>query len=176
MRDDVDFSFWAWFFEIMALIRQKLQRCWDEGLVRGFISRSMASELVLAQPRPSFLLRFSDSLLGGLSVSFAALLEDGETVFIVCKHEKIFLHTNYLYFTNFAAIFFLTCVFTLIKITTRNLNLSSVLNLILSHDFNGCFNSLSRFYHFKMKFPIYQYNLPLYLIIGDHWLCFFLKL
>lgn len=77
MRDDVDFSFWSWFFEIMVLIKQKLQRHWDDGLIRGFIGRQAASELVLSQPQPSFLLRFSDTLLGGLSISFLALLEDG---------------------------------------------------------------------------------------------------
>uniref|UniRef100_A0A915JRZ5 Signal transducer and activator of transcription n=1 Tax=Romanomermis culicivorax TaxID=13658 RepID=A0A915JRZ5_ROMCU len=77
MREDVDFSFWAWFFEIMVLIKQKLQKCWDDGLVKGFIGRQAAADLVLSQPQPSFLLRFSDTLLGGLSISFLASLDDG---------------------------------------------------------------------------------------------------
>lgn len=78
MREDVDFSFWAWFFEIMSLIKQKLQRYWDDGLIKGFIGRQAASDLVLGQLEPSFLLRFSDTLLGGLSISFLALLDEGK--------------------------------------------------------------------------------------------------
>lgn len=31
LRDDVNFSFWEWFFLIMQLIKQKLIKFWDEG-------------------------------------------------------------------------------------------------------------------------------------------------
>lgn len=77
MREDVDFSFWAWFFEIMSLIKQKLQRYWDDGLIKGFIGRQAASDLVISQQQPSLLLRFSDTFLGGLSIVVLALFEDG---------------------------------------------------------------------------------------------------
>ncbi|OUC41211.1 STAT protein, DNA binding domain protein [Trichinella nativa] len=77
MREDVDFSFWSWFFEIAALIKQKLLRLWDDGLITGFISREDARSLLLSLHESSFLLRFSDSHLGGLSISFSAVLEDG---------------------------------------------------------------------------------------------------
>ncbi|VDO92842.1 unnamed protein product [Soboliphyme baturini] len=77
MREDLDFSFWSWFFEITLLIKQKLLRLWDDGLIKGFISRKDAAATLLALPQPSFLLRFSDSHLGGISISFSADLEDG---------------------------------------------------------------------------------------------------
>uniref|UniRef100_A0A5S6QMM1 Signal transducer and activator of transcription n=1 Tax=Trichuris muris TaxID=70415 RepID=A0A5S6QMM1_TRIMR len=77
MRQDLDFSFWSWFFEITVLVKQKLLRLWDEGLIRGFISRQEAREVLLSLQESCFLLRFSDSHLGGLSVSFATFLEDG---------------------------------------------------------------------------------------------------
>ncbi|KRZ36233.1 Signal transducer and activator of transcription 1 [Trichinella pseudospiralis] len=77
MREDVDFSFWSWFFEIAALIKQKLLRLWDDGLITGFISREDARSLLLSLHESCFLLRFSDSHLGGLSISFSAVLEDG---------------------------------------------------------------------------------------------------
>lgn len=78
MRENGEFSFWHWFFDIMALIKQKLLRLWDDGFVKGFIGRAAAEDLLLAQSQPCFLLRFSDSQVGGLSISFAAVDETGK--------------------------------------------------------------------------------------------------
>ena len=47
------------------------------GLVVGFVSKSAASEALMHQPRGTFLMRFSDSELGGVSVSWNVV--DGAT-------------------------------------------------------------------------------------------------
>ncbi|KAI1708376.1 STAT protein, DNA binding domain-containing protein [Ditylenchus destructor] len=72
---DVNFSFWEWFFLIMQLIKQKLLKFWDEGWLIGFISKNDASQRMLMQ-NPTFLLRFSDTQTGAVSIGFVCE-EDG---------------------------------------------------------------------------------------------------
>uniref|UniRef100_A0A7E4VN95 Signal transducer and activator of transcription n=1 Tax=Panagrellus redivivus TaxID=6233 RepID=A0A7E4VN95_PANRE len=79
LRDDVNFSFWEWFFLIMQLIKQKLLKFWDEGWLIGFISKQDASAYMLNRPHPTFLLRFSDTQTGAVSIGFVCE-EDGMKV------------------------------------------------------------------------------------------------
>uniref|UniRef100_A0A914Y297 Signal transducer and activator of transcription n=1 Tax=Panagrolaimus superbus TaxID=310955 RepID=A0A914Y297_9BILA len=76
LRDDVSFSFWEWFFLIMQLIKQKLLKFWDEGWLIGFISKHDASSRMLNAMQPTFLLRFSDTQTGAVSIGFVCE-EDG---------------------------------------------------------------------------------------------------
>ncbi|CAJ0936864.1 unnamed protein product, partial [Mesorhabditis belari] len=70
LRDDVNFSFWEWLFSIMQLIKQKLLKFWDEGWCIGFISKQGASDAMHSSPEPTFLLRFSDTQTGAVSIGF----------------------------------------------------------------------------------------------------------
>ncbi|CAB3410037.1 unnamed protein product [Caenorhabditis bovis] len=72
LREDVQFSFWEWFFSIMQLIKQKLLKFWDEGWLVGFISKHDASVIMVNNRRPCFLIRFSDSQTGAISIGFLA--------------------------------------------------------------------------------------------------------
>ncbi|GMR46243.1 hypothetical protein PMAYCL1PPCAC_16438, partial [Pristionchus mayeri] len=74
LRDDVGFTFWEWLFSCMQLIKQKLLKFWDEGWLIGFISKHDASSQLMQMPHSSFLLRFSDTQTGAVSICFA--LED----------------------------------------------------------------------------------------------------
>uniref|UniRef100_A0A915NBC8 Signal transducer and activator of transcription n=1 Tax=Meloidogyne javanica TaxID=6303 RepID=A0A915NBC8_MELJA len=76
LREDVNFSFWEWFFLIMQLIKQKLLKFWDDGWLVGFISKQEASERMLMCQNPTFLLRFSDTQTGAVSIGFVCE-EDG---------------------------------------------------------------------------------------------------
>uniref|UniRef100_A0A915DDR3 Signal transducer and activator of transcription n=1 Tax=Ditylenchus dipsaci TaxID=166011 RepID=A0A915DDR3_9BILA len=76
LREDVNFSFWEWFFLIMQLIKQKLLKFWDEGWLIGFISKNDASQRMLMAPTSTFLLRFSDTQTGAVSIGFVCE-EDG---------------------------------------------------------------------------------------------------
>jgi len=116
----VNFSFWAWFFEIMTLIRRKLEWCLDEGLVRGFISRSMASELVLANPDQVSCC--ASAILSSVACQSASLrFWKKVTQFLLLK-----TYITYLYTKNTRLFFPFN----------NNINIVSyVLNLVHIHDF-----------------------------------------
>uniref|UniRef100_A0A0N5CAF2 Signal transducer and activator of transcription n=1 Tax=Strongyloides papillosus TaxID=174720 RepID=A0A0N5CAF2_STREA len=80
IRDDVNFSFWEWFFSIMQLIKQKLLRFWDEGWLIGFISKNDASQKMMNSPYSTFLLRFSDTVTGAVSIGFVCCEDDGTKI------------------------------------------------------------------------------------------------
>ncbi|PIO71219.1 STAT protein, DNA binding domain protein [Teladorsagia circumcincta] len=80
LRDDVSFSFWEWFFAIMQLIKQKLLKFWDEGWLVGFISKHDASQSMMMSSHSTFLLRFSDTQTGAVSIGFVCEDDDGQKV------------------------------------------------------------------------------------------------
>ena len=48
-----------------------MQRLWKEGYIMGFVSRSAAESLLLEKQQAGmFLLRFSDSELGGVTLAY----------------------------------------------------------------------------------------------------------
>ncbi|XP_054732555.1 signal transducer and transcription activator-like [Anastrepha obliqua] len=68
---DRSFTFWDWFFAIMKLTKDHLLNLWKEGLIVGFINkRKTLEEILPMQQCGTFLLRFSDSELGGITVAF----------------------------------------------------------------------------------------------------------
>ncbi|XP_054092036.1 signal transducer and transcription activator-like isoform X3 [Zeugodacus cucurbitae] len=68
---DRTFTFWDWFFAIMKLTKDHLLNLWKEGLIVGFINkRKTLEEILPRQQYGTFLLRFSDSELGGITVAF----------------------------------------------------------------------------------------------------------
>ncbi|XP_017475010.1 PREDICTED: signal transducer and transcription activator-like isoform X2 [Rhagoletis zephyria] len=68
---DRSFTFWDWFFAIMKLTKDHLLNLWKEGLIVGFINkRKTLEEILPMQQYGTFLLRFSDSELGGITVAF----------------------------------------------------------------------------------------------------------
>ena len=63
------FTFWDWFYAILKLTTDHLRDLWHAGHIIGFITRPHAEELLRDQPPGTFLLRFSDSKLGGISIA-----------------------------------------------------------------------------------------------------------
>ena len=64
------FTFWQWFDSVMALMKHKLcVNYWNDHAVVGFIDRRECEQILQSQPHGTFLMRFSDSELGALSVS-----------------------------------------------------------------------------------------------------------
>lgn len=76
-KPKLEFTFWSWFRAAMKLIKNHLQNYWEEGYVIGFISKDEAGEELKLQPKGTFLLRFSDSVLGAITPCF---VKDNETV------------------------------------------------------------------------------------------------
>ncbi|XP_022670376.1 signal transducer and activator of transcription 5A-like isoform X2 [Varroa jacobsoni] len=71
------FTFWEWFYAIMKVTREHLRLLWNDGVVMGFVSRREAEEMLLTKHNGTFLLRFSDSELGGISIAWVAETEAG---------------------------------------------------------------------------------------------------
>lgn len=74
-----NFTFWAWFHAALKLIEKKethLKELWKEGLITGFIEREAAESLISRCTIGTFLLRFSDSITGAITI--ALLIKPGK--------------------------------------------------------------------------------------------------
>ncbi len=65
-----NFTFWEWFYSIYNLTREHLDRVWKHGCILGFVYREQAEEMLLKYCSGTFLLRFSESELGGLTIAY----------------------------------------------------------------------------------------------------------
>jgi len=66
------FSFWEWFYSSMKLIEKHALRSWKSGAIYGFISRKDAEIMLHGSSPGVFLVRFSDTVLGGISITFVS--------------------------------------------------------------------------------------------------------
>ncbi|XP_060516517.1 signal transducer and activator of transcription 5B isoform X2 [Cylas formicarius] len=67
-----NFTFWEWFFAIMKLTREHLRGPWVDGAIMGFIRKRQAEDMLASRPAGTFLLRFSDSELGGITIAWVS--------------------------------------------------------------------------------------------------------
>ncbi|XP_021373929.1 signal transducer and activator of transcription 5B-like [Mizuhopecten yessoensis] len=67
-----NFTFWEWFYNVMKLTEEHLKSPWMDGSVIGFISKNSAQEWLMTKPNGTFLLRFSDSETGGITIAWVA--------------------------------------------------------------------------------------------------------
>ncbi|XP_034234971.1 signal transducer and activator of transcription 5B-like isoform X3 [Thrips palmi] len=78
------FTFWEWFYAVMKLTREHLRGPWMDGLILGFIRKKQAQDMLIATNTTStFLLRFSDSELGGITIAWVGDGELGSQVFML---------------------------------------------------------------------------------------------
>lgn len=70
------FTFWEWFFAIMKLTREHLRNLWKDDRIMGFVHKKTAEEMLLKCQPGTFLLRFSDSELGGVTIAWLEI-KDG---------------------------------------------------------------------------------------------------
>ncbi|XP_071530717.1 signal transducer and activator of transcription 5B isoform X2 [Panulirus ornatus] len=64
------FTFWEWFFAVMKVTREHLRHPWNDGSIMGFVGRRQAEEMLKNSKSGTFLLRFSDSELGGVTIAW----------------------------------------------------------------------------------------------------------
>ncbi|KAL8599781.1 hypothetical protein ACOMHN_040491 [Nucella lapillus] len=69
---DRNFTFWEWFFAVLKLTKEHLKGPWNDGSIIGFISKFKAQECLNQQENGTFLLRFSDSECGGITIAWIA--------------------------------------------------------------------------------------------------------
>ncbi|KAK2496986.1 hypothetical protein MC885_018305, partial [Smutsia gigantea] len=63
------FTFWQWFDGVLDLTKRCLRSYWSDRLIIGFISKQYVTSLLLNEPDGTFLLRFSDSEIGGITIA-----------------------------------------------------------------------------------------------------------
>lgn len=72
------FSFWKWYYGALDVVNRRLVDEWRDGRVAGFVSKQEAHNTLRGCNPGTFILRFSDSELGGVSVSYVSPLETGQ--------------------------------------------------------------------------------------------------
>ncbi|XP_045148130.1 signal transducer and activator of transcription 6 isoform X2 [Echinops telfairi] len=71
------FTFWQWFDGVLDLTKRCLRSYWSDRLIIGFISKQYVTSLLLNEPDGTFLLRFSDSEIGGITIAHVIRAQDG---------------------------------------------------------------------------------------------------
>ncbi|ELV09245.1 Signal transducer and activator of transcription 6 [Tupaia chinensis] len=71
------FTFWQWFDGVLDLTKRCLRSYWSDRLIIGFISKQYVTSLLLNKPDGTFLLRFSDSEIGGITIAHVIRGQDG---------------------------------------------------------------------------------------------------
>ncbi|KAG8002706.1 Signal transducer and activator of transcription 6, partial [Nibea albiflora] len=71
------FTFWQWFEGVMELTKKHLKTYWSEGLIFGFIGKQHLHLILKERPNGTFLLRFSDSEIGGITIAYVSASENG---------------------------------------------------------------------------------------------------
>uniref|UniRef100_A0A8C7X3P6 Signal transducer and activator of transcription n=1 Tax=Oryzias sinensis TaxID=183150 RepID=A0A8C7X3P6_9TELE len=66
-------SFWVWFDGILVMVKMYLEDLWREGLIMGFVNKSKEKSLLKRKQRGTFLLRFSESVIGGITFSWVEI-------------------------------------------------------------------------------------------------------
>ncbi|XP_076437051.1 signal transducer and activator of transcription 5B-like [Babylonia areolata] len=69
---DRNFTFWEWFYAVLKLTKEHLKGPWNDGSIIGFISKTQAQECLNQRENGTFLLRFSDSECGGITIAWIA--------------------------------------------------------------------------------------------------------
>ncbi|KAM6112221.1 signal transducer and activator of transcription 2 [Phoenicopterus ruber ruber] len=75
------FSFWAWLDGILGLLQEHLKQLWKDGLILGFVSRKQEKKLLKKKRTGTFLIRFSESVLGGVTCTWVEHPETGPPAF-----------------------------------------------------------------------------------------------
>uniref|UniRef100_A0A8C5X923 Signal transducer and activator of transcription n=1 Tax=Malurus cyaneus samueli TaxID=2593467 RepID=A0A8C5X923_9PASS len=73
------FTFWQWFDGVLDLTKRCLKSYWSDRLIVGFISKQYVCKLLSTEPDGTFLLRFSDSEIGGVTIAYVIRGKDGSS-------------------------------------------------------------------------------------------------
>ncbi|XP_034544224.1 signal transducer and activator of transcription 2 isoform X2 [Notolabrus celidotus] len=71
-------TFWVWFDGILVMVKTYLENLWRDGLIMGFVSKGKEKSLLKKKKRGTFLLRFSESVIGGITFSWVDTTMTGE--------------------------------------------------------------------------------------------------
>ncbi|XP_041860001.1 signal transducer and activator of transcription 6 [Melanotaenia boesemani] len=71
------FTFWQWFEGAMELTKKHLSKYWSKRLIFGFIGKQHLHLILKDSTNGTFLLRFSDSEIGGITIAYVSASENG---------------------------------------------------------------------------------------------------
>lgn len=71
-------TFWVWFDGILALVKTYLEDMWKDGHIIGFVTKAKEKSLLKKKQRGTFMLRFSESVVGGITFSWVDIDMNGE--------------------------------------------------------------------------------------------------
>uniref|UniRef100_A0A8D8CDI6 Signal transducer and activator of transcription n=4 Tax=Culex pipiens TaxID=7175 RepID=A0A8D8CDI6_CULPI len=64
------FTFWEWFYAAIKVTRDSLKDIWNDGHMVGFVDKARVEQDLRQHPPGTFLLRFSDSQQGGITIAY----------------------------------------------------------------------------------------------------------
>ncbi|KAE8298656.1 Signal transducer and activator of transcription 1 [Larimichthys crocea] len=71
-------TFWVWFDGILVMVKTYLENLWRDGHIMGFVNKSKEKSLLKKKQRGTFLLRFSESVIGAITFSWVDTTITGE--------------------------------------------------------------------------------------------------
>ncbi|XP_054473695.1 signal transducer and activator of transcription 2 [Anoplopoma fimbria] len=77
-KENTPDTFWVWFDGILVMVKTYLEDLWRDGLIMGFVSKGKEKSLLKKKKRGTFLLRFSESVIGGITFSWVEITITGE--------------------------------------------------------------------------------------------------
>uniref|UniRef100_A0A673CZL9 Signal transducer and activator of transcription n=1 Tax=Sphaeramia orbicularis TaxID=375764 RepID=A0A673CZL9_9TELE len=77
-KENTPFTFWVWFDGIVVMVKSYLEDLWRDGLIMGFVTKGKEKALLKKKQRGTFLLRFSESVIGGITFSWVETTITGE--------------------------------------------------------------------------------------------------
>lgn len=80
---DRTYTFWDWFYAAMKLTREHLRNPWNDRLIMGFVHKRSAEDMLMKCQMGTFLLRYSDSELGGITIAWVGENEGQPQIFML---------------------------------------------------------------------------------------------
>uniref|UniRef100_A0A8C4GG18 Signal transducer and activator of transcription n=1 Tax=Dicentrarchus labrax TaxID=13489 RepID=A0A8C4GG18_DICLA len=77
-KENTPDTFWVWFDGILVMVKTYLEDLWRDGHIMGFVSKGKEKSLLKKKQRGTFLLRFSESVIGGITFSWVDITITGE--------------------------------------------------------------------------------------------------
>lgn len=77
-KENTPDTFWVWFDGILVMVKTYLEDLWRDGLIMGFVTKGKEKSLLKRKQRGTFLLRFSESVIGGITFSWVEITATGE--------------------------------------------------------------------------------------------------
>ncbi|XP_077429304.1 signal transducer and activator of transcription 2 isoform X2 [Vanacampus margaritifer] len=73
-------TFWVWFDSIVVMVKTYLEDLWRDELIMGFVTKCKEKTLLKKKQKGTFLIRFSESFIGGITFSWVENDATGEPV------------------------------------------------------------------------------------------------